>query len=76
MVTLTDNLVIIINEFFMYCCGVNILLFTEYVAEPSKRWNCGYSFMFFVCSCVVFNIGTVIYVEGKNFIADLRAKYA
>lgn len=76
MVRLTDNLVIIINEFFMYWCGVNLLLFTEYVAEPGKRWNCGFSFMFFVFSCVVFNIGTVIYVEGKNCIADMKTKYA
>jgi hypothetical protein len=76
MVTFTDNLVIILNEFLIYGCGVNLLLFTEYVAEPGKRWNCGYSFMFFVCSCVVVNIITAIYVEGKNGIADLKTKFA
>ena len=57
-----DNFVIIANEIFVYACGVNLLLFTEYVEDANKRWNCGYSFMFLVLACVVMNIGITILI--------------
>lgn len=71
-----DNVVIIVNEWLVYACGVNLLLFTEYVQDPNIRWSCGYSFMFFVLLCVVFNISIALFNELKPVVESLKVKFA
>ena len=71
-----DNVVIIVNEWLVYACGVNLLLFTEYVQDPNIRWSCGYSFMFFVLLCVVFNVVIALFNGVKPVVQSLQIKFA
>ena len=70
-----DNWIEIINEVLVYLCGINLLLFTQFVADPNDRWDIGYVYMTIAIILIAINILSFTFNEGKAGIAYLKLEY-
>ena len=69
------NLIQVLNEAVVLVCLWLMFHFTEFVPDPTIRYELGWGFLYFVAGNTGFNLLVLIYIIGKKIYQACRNLY-